>query len=315
MSLNSNDWTDEEVELMLFIGGNAAANAAYEAFVPKTCKRPMPDSSNQERAKFIRFRRCETRQKFKLQGLQGFVGLIRVRVIKGINLTVRDFMTSDPYVVLTLGNQKAQTCVVRSSLNPIWDEKHLLSVPHATFPLKLQVFDRDTFSEDDTMGDVSVDLQPLYAAVKVQEAMGDELGNVQVGKWVATRDNDLSCDSMIFLQNGRLLQDLKLKLKNVECGELEIQIEWIMLPLRRFLCQRSYRAHHTSDDPGTEIPGSASDKMHREDVPVILAASWVCDPESCVLLFYVYLFTSCINFIMGPPVFVPGAGGILGGGW
>ncbi|XP_024545059.1 ADP-ribosylation factor GTPase-activating protein AGD12 [Selaginella moellendorffii] len=211
--------------------------------------------------------------------LQGFVGLIRVHVIKGINLTVRDFMTSDPYVVLTLGNQKAQTCVVRSSLNPIWDEKHLLSV-----------FDRDTFSEDDTMGDVSVDLQPLYAAVKVQEAMGDELGNVQVGKWVATRDNDLSCDSMIFLQNGRLLQDLKLKLKNVECGELEIQIEWIMLPLQHFPFQRSYRAHHTSDYPGTEVPGSASHNsvksggkpssvalmlscMPREDVPVILAAS------------------------------------------
>ncbi|EFJ37136.1 hypothetical protein SELMODRAFT_403270 [Selaginella moellendorffii] len=244
MSLNSNDWTDEEVELMLFIGGNAAANAAYEAFVPKTCKRPMPDSSNQERAKFIRnkyerqefvkpsMRLASSSQESTLFSKQenssalGFVGLIRVRVIKGINLTVRDFMTSDPYVVLTLGNQKAQTCVVRSSLNPIWDEKHLLSVPHATFPLKL-VFDRDTFSEDDTMGDVSVDLQPLYAAVKVQEAMGDELGNVQVGKWVATRDNDLSCDSMIFLQNGRLLQDLKLKLKNVECGELEIQIEWV----------------------------------------------------------------------------------------
>ncbi|EFJ17451.1 hypothetical protein SELMODRAFT_421109 [Selaginella moellendorffii] len=43
----------------------------------------------------------------------------------------------------------------------------------------IYVFDRDTFSEDDTMGDVSVDLQPLYAAVKAQEAMGDELGNVQ----------------------------------------------------------------------------------------------------------------------------------------
>ena len=34
-----------------------------------------------------------------------FVGLIKVNVVKGTNLAVRDVMTSDPYVILTLGQQ------------------------------------------------------------------------------------------------------------------------------------------------------------------------------------------------------------------
>lgn len=34
-----------------------------------------------------------------------FVGLLKVKVIKGTNLAIRDILTSDPYVVLTLGQQ------------------------------------------------------------------------------------------------------------------------------------------------------------------------------------------------------------------
>jgi hypothetical protein len=34
-----------------------------------------------------------------------FVGLIKVNVVKGTNLAIRDLMTSDPYVILSLGHQ------------------------------------------------------------------------------------------------------------------------------------------------------------------------------------------------------------------
>ena len=34
-----------------------------------------------------------------------FVGLVKVNVVKGTNLAVRDMMTSDPYVILALGQQ------------------------------------------------------------------------------------------------------------------------------------------------------------------------------------------------------------------
>lgn len=34
-----------------------------------------------------------------------FIGLLKVKVIKGTNLAIRDMMSSDPYVILTLGKQ------------------------------------------------------------------------------------------------------------------------------------------------------------------------------------------------------------------
>lgn len=34
-----------------------------------------------------------------------FIGMIKVNVVKGTNLAVRDMVTSDPYVMLTLGQQ------------------------------------------------------------------------------------------------------------------------------------------------------------------------------------------------------------------
>lgn len=34
-----------------------------------------------------------------------FIGLLKVKVVKGINLAVRDMLSSDPYVVLKLGHQ------------------------------------------------------------------------------------------------------------------------------------------------------------------------------------------------------------------
>lgn len=38
-------------------------------------------------------------------GMIEFVGLIKVNVVRGTNLAVRDVVTSDPYVILSLGHQ------------------------------------------------------------------------------------------------------------------------------------------------------------------------------------------------------------------
>lgn len=41
----------------------------------------------------------------KQVGMVEFIGLLKVKVIKGTNLAIRDMMSSDPYVVLNLGQQ------------------------------------------------------------------------------------------------------------------------------------------------------------------------------------------------------------------
>lgn len=47
-----------------------------------------------------------------------FVGLIKVNIIRGTNLVVRDMVTSDPYVVLSLGNQVNYLSYIIHQLQP-----------------------------------------------------------------------------------------------------------------------------------------------------------------------------------------------------
>ena len=41
-----------------------------------------------------------------------FIGMLKVKVIKGTNLAIRDIKSSDPYVVLSLGQQVGVNIVV-----------------------------------------------------------------------------------------------------------------------------------------------------------------------------------------------------------
>ncbi|KAG0499138.1 hypothetical protein HPP92_003450 [Vanilla planifolia] len=181
LSVTLDEWSDEEIESMVEVGGNSYANSIYEAFLPQDYPKPTADSNQEDRAKFIRakyefqeflkpslrivsskssFRSCDSsKDKYGLDletstaGMVEFIGILKVKILKGKNLAVRDMLSSDPYVVLTLGQQKAQTSVIKSNLNPVWNEELKLSVPQHYGPLKLQVFDHDVLSAGDIMGE------------------------------------------------------------------------------------------------------------------------------------------------------------------
>eukprot|EP00252_Welwitschia_mirabilis_P002775 TRINITY_DN12762_c0_g1_i1.p1 TRINITY_DN12762_c0_g1~~TRINITY_DN12762_c0_g1_i1.p1 ORF type:complete len:162 (-),score=39.60 TRINITY_DN12762_c0_g1_i1:102-587(-) len=157
-----------------------------------------------------------------------FLGMLKVKVIKGTNLAIRDMISSDPYVILSMGHQTTKTRVIRSNLNPVWNEELLLSVPDPTPPLQVEVFDKDTFSADDSMGEASVDIQPLVHAAKAYVHV-DITETVQIGKWIAAPDNCLLTDSIIKVVEGKVKQDVNLKLQNVESGTLELELECIPL--------------------------------------------------------------------------------------
>ncbi|XP_059069809.1 ADP-ribosylation factor GTPase-activating protein AGD12 isoform X2 [Cryptomeria japonica] len=264
LSVTLDNWTDNEVDGMVDVGGNAAANAIYEALLPEGFKKPGPEASFEERSDFIRNKYelqeylkpslriasslssthsasfqsmpssnslkpgLQQKHSSKLVAMVEFTGLLKVKVVKGTNLAVRDVMTSDPYVVLTLGQQTMKTRVVKSNLNPVWNEEIMLSVPQSLSSLKLQVFDQDFLSADDIMGEAEVDIQPLLSAASVFESAGI-FENMQIGKWLATNDNALIRDSIINVIDGKIKQDVSLKLQNVESGELELELEWVPL--------------------------------------------------------------------------------------
>lgn len=295
LSLNLDEWTDEQVDSLVNLGGNTLINKKYEACMPSYIKKPKPNSSIEERSDFIRrkyelqqfldseenlicpfipsharttsssqsssssynppqekkrydkqttrnriglsFRNSwgrkdseskSTKKSNSLAGMVEFVGLIKVNVVKGTNLAIRDIVTSDPYVILSLGHQSVKTRVIKNNLNPVWNESLMLSIPENIPPLKIIVYDKDSFKNDDFMGEAEIDIQPLVSAAKAYEK-SSIMESMQLGKWVASGDNTLVKDGIISLEEGKVRQEISLRLQNVERGVLEIELECVPL--------------------------------------------------------------------------------------
>lgn len=93
------------------------------------------------------------------------------------------------------------------------------------------VYDKDTFSTDDFMGEAEIDIQPLVNAAKALESCSlDE--TTQLCNWKARRENSFKGgggDGIITLEEGKAKQQIALKLQNVERGVLEIELECLPL--------------------------------------------------------------------------------------
>lgn len=90
------------------------------------------------------------------------------------------------------------------------------------------MFDYDLFSSDDIMGEAEIDLQPLITPAT---AIGDAhlFDDMQIGKWLNSDDNALIDDSIVNIIDGKVKQEMSIKLQNVECGQLDLELEWIPL--------------------------------------------------------------------------------------
>ncbi|CAL5092093.1 unnamed protein product [Urochloa decumbens] len=165
------------------------------------------------------------KSKLEMSTLPGFLS---VRVLRGINLVSRDAKGSDPYVVLNLDGQKLKTGVMKKTVNPIWNEDLTLAVLDAAAPIKLEVFDKDTFSKDDEMGDAEFDIEALMQIIKM------DLQDIRSGTVVRTvrpgKNSCLADESHIIWENGQVVQDLLLKLRNVETGVVHLQLKWVNIP-------------------------------------------------------------------------------------
>ncbi|CAH9081552.1 unnamed protein product [Cuscuta europaea] len=157
-----------------------------------------------------------------------FLGLLKIRVRRGINLAVRDTHSSDPYVVITMGNQKVKSPVVKDSCNPVWEVDMSLAIHDPNAPITLTLYDKDTFTVDDKMGDAEIDLKPYLEAMKM--GLKDLPDGYKVHSVEPSDENCLAVGSNIVWEHGKMTQEMILRLRNVECGEVEIQIEVIDAP-------------------------------------------------------------------------------------
>ncbi|KAK1317909.1 putative ADP-ribosylation factor GTPase-activating protein AGD11 [Acorus calamus] len=125
------------------------------------------------------------------------VALLKVYILRGKRLVVRDFTSSDPYVVVKLGNQ--------------------------------EVFDRDRFKSDDKMGHTHLDLHPIASVSRLRRVLpvtGNCREETKLRKVIPGPENCLVSESYVSCVDGEIVQDVRLRLDGVESGELEVKVKW-----------------------------------------------------------------------------------------
>ncbi|CAG7894949.1 unnamed protein product [Brassica rapa] len=158
------------------------------------------------------------------------LGQLQVTVIRGKKLAIRDFKSSDPYVIVKLGNETAKTKVINNCLNPVWDEELSFTLKDPAAVLSLEVFDKDRFKADDKMGHATLSLQPLISVARLRHIVHVSSGETTLRKVLPDSDNCLSRESTISCIDGEVVQSVWLKLCAVESGEIELKIKLIDPP-------------------------------------------------------------------------------------
>uniref|UniRef100_A0A7N0UXV5 C2 domain-containing protein n=1 Tax=Kalanchoe fedtschenkoi TaxID=63787 RepID=A0A7N0UXV5_KALFE len=157
------------------------------------------------------------------------VGQLHVTVVKGKTLAVRDFKSSDPYVILKLDDhQVARTKVISSCLNPVWDEEFSFPLAEPAGVLKLEVFDKDRFKSDDKMGHTHISLQPLVTCARLKQVLNVSSGETVLRVTVPDKTNCLARESSICCVDGQITQDAWLRLSDVESGDLQLKLRLVV---------------------------------------------------------------------------------------
>ncbi|KAJ4514686.1 phosphatidylserine decarboxylase [Exophiala dermatitidis] len=94
--------------------------------------------------------------------------ILKVYVIKARNLAAKDKSgTSDPYLVVTLGNSKQSTPSIPKTLNPEW--KICFDMPLTGVPLlECICWDKDRFGKD-YMGEFDIPIEDIFANGQIQQ--------------------------------------------------------------------------------------------------------------------------------------------------
>ncbi|RYH17793.1 hypothetical protein EON65_28130 [archaeon] len=88
---------------------------------------------------------------------------LHVTVKGATNLPVADITTSDPYVVVSMGDKKiGQTkTIYKNHLRPVWEEHFMYFLLHTKNTLQFKIFDEDKGKDDDLLGVVEIKLGDL----------------------------------------------------------------------------------------------------------------------------------------------------------
>merc|ERR1719385_498492 len=91
------------------------------------------------------------------------VGNLHLEILQGKDLVKSDIMgKSDPYAVVTYGDDKIKTKTVKNSQNPEWNFQADIPIdPNGPSNLQIEVFDKDKLGRDKPLGAANIDIPSL----------------------------------------------------------------------------------------------------------------------------------------------------------
>ncbi|XP_021704770.1 C2 domain-containing protein 5 [Aedes aegypti] len=122
-------------------------------------------------------------------------GKVKVKVLAGRNLPVMDrgSDTTDAFVEIKFGSITHKTDVCRKSLNPVWNSDwYRFEVDDADLqdePLQIRLMDYDTYSANDAIGKVYINLSPLLHSFTLEKPTQSNTGKGSVmSGWIPVYD-------------------------------------------------------------------------------------------------------------------------------
>jgi len=115
---------------------------------------------------------------------------VRVRVIRGVNLSVGDKETgsSDPFVEIIVADRSVKTEWIRQTLNPVWNATLTLEFPQTETNARVVVWDYDTNSKNDLLGETNFSLHGANVPNNHEKVLllpvvkkGHPAGEIEVG--------------------------------------------------------------------------------------------------------------------------------------
>ncbi|KAK9910563.1 hypothetical protein M0R45_034519 [Rubus argutus] len=91
-------------------------------------------------------------------------GTLEVVLVDAKGLHNTDFLSKmDPYVIFTVKTQEKKSTVAKGQgSEPAWNESFLFTVTDDVSVLHLKIMDKDTFSDDDYVGEATISLEPVF---------------------------------------------------------------------------------------------------------------------------------------------------------
>ncbi|XP_065810995.1 extended synaptotagmin-1 isoform X1 [Labrus bergylta] len=146
-------------------------------------------------------------------------GLLRIHLLEGQNLVPKDNMMggmvkgkSDPYVKINIGGETFTSQVIKSNLNPTWNEMYeviLTQLPGQE--MHVEMFDKDMDMKDDFMGRLKINLKDIIDSQYTDQWY--TLSDVKSGRvhlvleWVPTSSESERVDQVLQFYSRKSYQN------------------------------------------------------------------------------------------------------------